>query len=397
MAEDRSWQFLDYLIFIAKRKNFLIFLAMSVMILSYTGIYFFIDEEFEATATVIPSETKGMAGMSSLFKNLSSLPFGLGGSTSQTEMDLYTAFVFSRTTMEKVIRKFDLLKDYDVDTSMEKGVKTLREKVSINDEEKVSYSISVRAKSPQKAADITNYIVELLNESIIDLNVKKSKDNRLFLEGRYNEIRESLKLAEDSLLVFQKNTGVFEAEQQVKASIEAFAGLDADLARKQTELEVIRKISGKESVAARDLETAVTALEEKIRTIKKGKTSESVLLAFGGIPDKAMEYFRLFRNVKIMTAMLEFVLPLYEQARFEEQKDTPIFQVLDNATPPEKRIYPKRVIMAAGITAFVLFSIVLWLMISEMFARSSNAKVVELKQALSFSRKKRELPGADHS
>lgn len=382
MSEDRSWQFLDYLIFIAKRKTFLLVLAGSVMVLSYTLIYFFIDEEFEAVATVIPSESKSLAGMGSLFKSLSSLPFGLGASSSQTEMDLYTAFVFSRTTMEKVVRKFDLLREYDVDTSMEKGVKTLREKVSINDEDKVSYSIAVRAKTPQKAAEMTNYIVELLNESIIDLNVKKSKDNRLFLEGRYLEIKEGLKYAEDSLLLFQKNTGVFEAEQQVKASIEAFANLDAELARKQTELEVVRKISGKESVAAMDLEAGVSALEEKIRSIKKGKTSESVLLAFGGIPDKAMEYFRLFRNVKIMTAMLEFVLPLYEQARFEEQKDTPIFQVLDHATPPEKRVYPKRVIMSAGITFFVLFTVVFLMMISEVLRRSSNPKVAELREEL---------------
>jgi len=246
MVEDRSLQFIDYLLFIFKRKAFLFILACIVMVASYSMIYFFVDEEYEAVATIIPSESKSLAGMSSLFKSISSLPFGLGSGGSQSEMDLYTAFVYSRSSLEKVIKKFDLQMEYGVDSSMEKAVKTLRSKVNVNDEDKVSYTIAVRASTPQKAADMTNYIVSILNESVIDLNVKKSRENRLFLEERYSEIKSSLRLAEDSLLIFQKNTGVFEAEQQVKASIEAFANLDAELARKQTELEVIQKISGAE-------------------------------------------------------------------------------------------------------------------------------------------------------
>ncbi len=395
MVEDRSLQFIDYLLFIFKRKAFLFILACIVMVASYSMIYFFVDEEYEAVATIIPSESKSLAGMSSLFKSISSLPFGLGSGGSQSEMDLYTAFVYSRSSLEKVIKKFDLQMEYGVDSSMEKAVKTLRSKVNVNDEDKVSYTIAVRASTPQKAADMTNYIVSILNESVIDLNVKKSRENRLFLEERYSEIKSSLRLAEDSLLIFQKNTGVFEAEQQVKASIEAFANLDAELARKQTELEVIQKISGAESVAAKDLEAGVTALKEKIRSIKKGGTSESVLLAFSGIPEKAMEYFRLYRNVKIMTTMLEFVLPLYEQARFEEQKDTPIFQVLDQATPPEKRIYPKRVFMSAGITFFVLFTVIFFLIVNEVFKHSSNPKLKELQRELRIFSRRNKNPRID--
>jgi uncharacterized protein involved in exopolysaccharide biosynthesis len=40
--------------------------------------------------------------------------------------------------------------------------------------------------------------------------------------------------------------------------------------------------------------------------------------------------------------ILEFVLPIYEQAKIDEQKDIPVLLVLDKAVPPEKKTKPQR-------------------------------------------------------
>ncbi|MBK8663776.1 MAG: hypothetical protein IPN18_19040 [Ignavibacteriales bacterium] len=60
----------------------------------------------------------------------------------------------------------------------------------------------------------------------------------------------------------------------------------------------------------------------------------------GSLPTKAIEYFRLYRDVKINNEMLGFLLPVYEQAKFDEQKDTPVILTLDNAVANDKKVYP---------------------------------------------------------
>ncbi|MHA1989268.1 MAG: hypothetical protein ACW98D_21810, partial [Promethearchaeota archaeon] len=67
-------------------------------------------------------------------------------------------------------------------------------------------------------------------------------------------------------------------------------------------------------------------------------------------PKNAINYFRNFRNVEINTAILEFVLPLYEQAKFEEQKDVPVLQIVDNAVPPAKKSFPPRLVFTILLT-----------------------------------------------
>jgi uncharacterized protein involved in exopolysaccharide biosynthesis len=65
--------------------------------------------------------------------------------------------------------------------------------------------------------------------------------------------------------------------------------------------------------------------------------------------------------VEINSAVLEFLVPLYEQAKFQEEKDIPVLQVLDEAIPPTKKSYPPRTIftllISFGAFLFAFFSI----------------------------------------
>jgi uncharacterized protein involved in exopolysaccharide biosynthesis len=58
---------------------------------------------------------------------------------------------------------------------------------------------------------------------------------------------------------------------------------------------------------------------------------------------------------------MEFIVPLYEQAKIEEKKDYPILQVIDYAVPPAKKTYPPRILFAligaCSVTLLVLISI----------------------------------------
>jgi len=84
-----------------------------------------------------------------------------------------------------------------------------------------------------------------------------------------------------------------------------------------------------------------------------------VFTPFEKTPEIGMEYLRRFRNVEIQGRLLELLMPLYEQAKIEEQRNTPSLVVLDVAVPAEKASKPKRFILLvlATLGAFLVASL----------------------------------------
>ena len=74
------------------------------------------------------------------------------------------------------------------------------------------------------------------------------------------------------------------------------------------------------------------------------------------------------RDFEIQNKVLEFLYPLYEQAKIEEQKNIPAVLVLDPAVPPEKKSSPKRTIIVLSAFLLSLFFSILYAIIRESFS-----------------------------
>ena len=356
MSEDKKVDLLDYLVIIVKWKKTLIIVALITAIISYLAIYFLIDKQYDAFATIIPVEENQITGIASLLKNI---PSDItGANLNNTEMSMYNTIINSRSLLEKVIDKFNLVDVYEYDRSdpeyMEKTLKKLSNNIFTEITENNAYEITVRAKTSQNAALMTNYIIKLLNSRIVELKISKSGQNREFLEARVNDIRNNLKVAEDSLMEFQKKSGLLSAEEQLKGIMDAYATLETELITKQIQKDILEHILDKNNPRVKNMEIEVNQFEEKLKNIKKKGQPNSPLLSISSLPQKTIGYYRLYREIEINNAILEFVMPLYEQAKFDEQKDTPILQVVDYAVPPVKKSYPPRTIFTILITLGVL-------------------------------------------
>ncbi len=384
MAEEKKVDLLDYVVILVKWKKSLILTAIVTAIVSYLSIYFFINEQFDASATIIPVEENSVGGIASLLKNI---PADIvGGGVTNTEMSMYNTIIYSRTLLEKVINKFDLIDIYKLDRSdpehMEKALKRLRDNITVVITDDNAYVISIRANSPSGAALMTNYVIELLNSRIVELKISKAKQNREFLLDRLTEIRKNLKVAEDSLLVFQKKSGLLSAEDQLKGIMDAYSTLETELIKKQIQKSILEHIVDKDNPKLKNLEIEVNQFQEKLKNIKKEGQPNSPLLSISSLPQKTINYFRLYREVEINNAILEFVMPLYEQAKFEEQKDIPILQVVDYAVPPVKKSYPPRTIFTLLITfGVIIFSFILILFKENDELRNSE-KMLYIKKNL---------------
>jgi uncharacterized protein involved in exopolysaccharide biosynthesis len=355
------------------------------MIVAYLSIYVFIESQFEATATVIPVEEDGSAGITGMMKSLRGLPLGLSRSSNE-QMDMFETIVYSRTTLEDVIHQFNLYRIYKIDTMdidhREKAVKILAKSIITKETDQKAYTITIRANDPDRSAEMANYIVRLLNRRIIDLRVGKSRDNRLFLENRLKEINSDLKDAEDSLRVFQEHSQMYEIESQLKEILKEYSSLESEVITKQLEKNILEKLYGKESGQFQTAEVELQEYEKKTRELQTSGQPGGVTLAMKTLPHTSLEYLRRFRDVKIGSALLEFVTPLYEQARFDEKKDSPILQIIDYAIPPARKSYPPRALFSLLITLGVNFTVLVVLVVRDILATTANSKIMQLKEEL---------------
>lgn len=386
MPDKSNFSFYDILIIVLKYKKSLAIITLTTFIISYLAIYIFITPQYDSSALIVPSGQSSLTGFSSIVKNLKELPFGLGGSSSTDETDLYKTIIYSRTNLENMISRFNLKADYNLE-SLDKAVKTLEDKITAEDTKDNSFIVKIRANSPQKAANMVNYLLDYLNKKVIELNVTKSKENSEFLGQRYKEVTEKLQIAQDSLQMYQQKSGMFEPEAQLKLILTAYSDLEAKVMAKKVEYEYMTKILAKDSPALSRLETQLKALEEQLKDVKKEGIKNSIFLPYSSLPKEAKIYGRLYQNVKIYQTILEYLVPVYEQTKFEEQKDVPVLQIIDRGNIPEKKSFPPRVLFAAIITIVLGGLVIFMIVVREIFRNSQNPKLLRIKEEASFSKK----------
>lgn len=355
------------------------------LILIVTGIFtvlavilsLLMPNKFEGYASVLPSQKSAFlnmlgGGVTSTVSNLAE-KFGslVGGSESQIGSGFsYLAILNSREAMEKVVKKFDLIKVYGIkNSSMDAAIKKLSGNSDFALDRFGAVTVKVFDRSPERAAAMANYFVHLLNEINANLSSEDARNLRVVIQSRYERNLIDLRAAEDSMKVFQEKYGVFSLPDQAKASVEVGAELESQMILAQVRLSVLKKQFGAGSPEIMAAEQQIAALKNKIGDLRSGQDltgnqESGVFLPFKEVPGKAMRYLRLYTNVEIQTRLLELIYPMYEQAKLEEARETPTVLVLDKAVPPEKKRYPMRaLIVISGIVLGFVLSVLLSLFV----------------------------------
>ncbi|MBD3409529.1 MAG: hypothetical protein GF419_04915 [Ignavibacteriales bacterium] len=379
MKQEKRIDLLDHLAVVVKHKVFFAVLLIVSLGVGYLAIYFLIDERFEATARIMPADTESTQGLSSLIGGaLGNLPIGLGGMLGGgggPSVILFETVIYSRSTLEHLIETFDLQEDYDKET-MQETLEALEDDIDAGTDDDISLYIKITSRDPEKAAEMTNYLVQYLNDRVIEMNTRKSRENREYVERRLGILRGRIMEVEDSLRFYMEKSGVYEAESQVKATMEVVAELEAELATRRAELKAYERVAGKNTPQVEMLRAGVEEIEKEITKIKRGGrgTGSDVLLSLPTLPRNTVQYFRYLKEVEIQNALLEFMLPMYEQAKYNEQKDVPVVQIIDRASVPEKKSYPPRTLFSAIFALVVLLSAYLVIFLRESDALGDTEK-----------------------
>lgn len=376
---------MNFLSVITRWRRFIVWFVLSTTLVTMIAALLS-SKWYKSTASVFPAEQAdlfpGLEGVSSLAKSFApttSAAKKLGSLTGPTELDRYVAILKSATVLNAVVEKFDLVHKYNYESSsykMEKTAKELLDNTAFEIQDEGNLTISVYDKDPVQAAQMANYFVELLNKTNAELKVQNARGNRAYIEQRYLKNLDDLRKADDSLKAFQLRYGIVALPQQLEASINAVAQVYGTLIAKEVELSVAKRSFGADHPIVKRAQLEVNELRRKIADLNQGTKNGDpgemkILVPFRQAPELAADFVRLFREVEIQYRILQFITPLYEQAKMEEIRSTPSVVVLDYGGVPERKAKPK-------VSLYTLLALVISTMISLLVAFTREA-VLRLK------------------
>jgi capsule polysaccharide export protein KpsE/RkpR len=319
-------------------------------------IFFIADPIYLSTATVKTS-TK-MSGIASLLggaglQEMGGLEELTGGGMMGRELSLYENILLSRRCVEDVIIKFKLNDDWEY-KYMQDAIKYFREKVLEIKKDKIAgtMDIGVYDKNPQRAKEIAEYLIEKLNSINVELSVQNAKNNREFIEARYKTARDDLKRAEDSLRHFQDIYGIA-PDVVTKLVAQTEVQLESEIASEEVKLDLLKKIVSPDQNEVKLQEEKIALLKKQLNDVKNAPDVDNSILRLKGKPEIVINYLRLVREVEIQNKILQFLLPVYEQAKIEEKKEMPSVLVLDQPSLPEYKVKPKRILVISIVTILI--------------------------------------------
>ena len=387
----------DYVYILYKWKKFLLINLLIVGAIT-SLLVLLMPNQYKATATIMipPNEQTGLGGLGGLTNllgnksSLVSMGSKLFGVTNTSE-DVLLGIINSRTALTDIIKKFNLIKYYEIsDNNMDKALKAFKDDIISEPNEFGMIDFSVINKNPKVSAQIANYMVALVDSLNIKFNIERAKNNRIFIQKRYEQNVKDLKTAEDSLYKFQKRFGIVAVPEQLEVSVKAAAEIESQLMKKEMEAHFIKQSYGENSPQYQGVLTEINLLKDKVQELKSSanlSSTSNILYPFNEMPDISIQYLRNYRDVEIQQAILEIVMPMYEQAKVEEQKSIPTILKVDKAVSPELKDSPHRTLIVLGVLFLFLFALIPFVFWGEkVVIRKEFTNPLQAKESNFFNR-----------
>ena len=386
--------FLDHLIVIARQKSFIMYFTAGTAVLAVV-VSLLLPKYYTSTAKIMPPQ-QGQSIASAMLGDLGQIG-GLLGAVGGKDLlknpsDLYVSILKSTAIEDRLITRFNLMKVYNERFRID-AMHRLENLSEVQAGKEGLISVAVQDRDPNRAAEIANAYVEELEKLTQRLAVTDAGKRRVFFEREAKAESDELAKAEQDLKVTEEKTGVFQPDSQTRVMLEGYAGLKAQVAAKEVEIQSMQSFATSENPELQRLQKELAALKSQVAGYEEGQGGRPVGdIALEKVPAKALEYIRKWREVKYREALWTLLLKQYEIARIDEGRDAALIQTLDLAVPAEKKSSPKRAIIVIVATLLAFVVAVLWAFFRENWERAKeDPQYLSRLQLLKFhlSRKRR--------
>jgi len=310
------------------------------------AVTYVLKPTYTARTTLLPPQQSQSSAASAL-ASLNALS-GLGVPTVRTPADQYASLLQSNAVTNPVVTAFGLKDVYGKALLTDaRRILLNRMHVSVGKKDGI-ITVDVDDDSPQRAAEIANRLVDELHNVTARLVLTEAQQRRQFFEAQLQLSRSRLAQAQQTLGASGFDAGALRAEP--KAAAENYARLSAEITATEIRLRTVGQSLTETAPEVRALQASLAGLRAKLASVEAASQTPT-----------ETDYISKYREYKYQETLFELFSRQYELARVDEAKDSPAMQVIDRATPPERRSRPRRA--QTTMTAFLgsLVCIVLFL------------------------------------
>ncbi len=346
-------------------------LAISIITAIFSLV---LPKTYTARSVLMPPLPASEKSISTLFSD-SDLSFGGLVSETEEESMRLIAILKSRTALESIIKKFDLI-NYFNSKNIEEALESLKNYTSIDITDEGTISIEVYVETGwfhfevdelyarNLSADIVNqYVAELDGINKI-LQLEQAAHQRKFLGERFSKNLNDLMLAENNLKDYKKKHGIISIEDQKKTAIESASAIKNQIMVNEVKIEVVSSKLQSDHPDAISLQDELNGLKKKLSEIQfgskfRGDKENNSFLVLSDIPEMETKIRSLNREVEVFNTLFIYLTQQYEDAKIQEAKNTPTVQLLDRANVPINKSAPKRFLMVIvmALITFILSSV----------------------------------------
>ncbi|MEX8519822.1 MAG: GumC family protein [Leptothrix sp. (in: b-proteobacteria)] len=331
------------------------------------GISFVIKPTFTATIVLLTPQQQQGSAMAAL-QSLSALT-GMAGAAAgiKNPTDQYVSLIQSTRIADRIIDKFKLMDVYDSEMRTD-ARKTLDRKTNVTGGKKDNLiTITVDDTDPQRAADIANSYVDELRRLTKDLAITDAQQRRQFFDEQLTATKRKLSEAQKALQSSGINQGALRADP-TSAALE-YASIKAEVTAAEVKLQSMRGYLTESSPEIKLAAGNLKALRDQLVRAEASDTSSA-----------SNDYVSKLRDFKYYENLFELFSKEYELAKIDEARDGMLIQVIDAATPPERKSKPMKALIAILTTIGTGFLLLLFVLVRQFTRDARQTPETALKQ-----------------
>lgn len=362
-ANSNDIQVLDVLLVLAKHKMLVIKMVVVITLISL-AISLVWPKTYRSGALVLPpAQQQGLSGLAGMLGG--ALPLSLG-TAPQVSPEIILSILNSRTLRVELIEEFDLREVYRSDIMEELLIK-LAEAIKIQENREggfgfnpiISIHLSVTDREPERARDMAQFLVNRLEETINTINRNNAIEQFEMIRERYERNLVDMEKAEQAFLAYQQTHGIIEVEEQAKVVIGTLAEIKARTIETEMAINVLRQSVSDNHPELRRLERTRDELNHQYdrffrKTEQQARTAQ-VAPPLLDIPDLALNYYRLYRDVTVQNKIYELIYPQYDFQKLITEFEKRGVQIIDKPHLPTYKDAPKRAFIVLGGMVFSIF------------------------------------------
>jgi tyrosine-protein kinase Etk/Wzc len=362
LLEEDEISLLDLLQTIVDNLRLLVLGPLAVG-LAALGVSFAVPPSYTALTTFLPpQQQQGMAA--SMLASLGALG-GLAGAATglKNPADQYVAFLKSNSVEDALIDRFKLIERYKAEFKQDARLR-LEGSVKISSGKDGLISVTVEDTDARFAADLANAHVEELTRLLSRLALTEAQQRRQFFEKQLEQAKDRLTQAEIALSATGVSSSVLKSNPA--SAVAAVAALQAQVTVQEVKLGAMR---GYLAETAPDFQQALVELTNLRSQLSKLSKDNAQPTAPG-----QSNYVSAYREFKYQETLFELFARQFEMAKVDESREGAVVQVLDKATPPERKSKPNKALIAIIATLAAGFALLLFVFVRQALVNARQDK-----------------------